>query len=74
MIYAVILFCALAISPVDCDEVHASHYEKVPGGHELPYTCLKQAWAWANDHGIIAAAGEYPKIRCSRHEFGGRVG
>jgi len=33
----------------------------VPGGNELPFN-------------VEIKAGEYPKIRCSRHEFGSRVG
>ncbi len=74
MLYAVILFCALGVQPADCDEVRASHYERVPGGHELPFNCFMQAQAWAAEHGLEPAAGEYPKVRCSHHEFGSRVG
>ncbi len=72
--FALILFCALSVSPQDCDEVSASHYERVPGEHTMPFTCLKQAAAWAAEHELVPGPGEYPKIRCSRHEFGGRVG
>lgn len=74
MLHAVILFCRLAIAPVDCDEVHASRYERVPGGHTMTFMCLYAAQVWAAEHGIAPAEGEYPKVRCSRTEFGGRVG
>lgn len=74
MMYAVILFCALSVSARDCDEVTAKRFEHVPGGNALPFMCLKEAEAWAAEHGIVPGPGEYPKIRCSRHEFGARVG
>ena len=43
-------------------------------GASLPFMCLKQGQEWAADHGIEPQAGEYMKVRCSRSEFGGRVG
>ena len=70
---AILLFCTLALSPVDCDEVTARHYERVPGT-ALPFMCLKQGQEWAAEHGIEPQAGEYMKVRCSRSEFGGGVG
>jgi hypothetical protein len=51
----------------------AHRYERVPGGNELPFMCQRSAEIWAAEH-VEIKAGEYPKIRCSRHEFGSRVG
>jgi hypothetical protein len=47
--------------------------KRVPGGNELPFMCQRSAEIWAAEH-VEIKAGEYPKIRCSRHEFGSRVG
>lgn len=71
---AILLFCVLSISPQDCDEVSASHYERVPGEYALPFTCLREAQFWVGEHELVPAPGEYLKVRCSRSEFGGRVG
>jgi len=40
---------------------------------QLPFMCQRSAEIWAAEH-VEIKAGEYPKIRCSRHEFGSRVG
>lgn len=74
MMYAIILFCQLTVAAADCDEVSARAYERVPGGHELPFNCFKQAEVWAAEHELAPRGGEFAKVRCSRHEFGARVG
>ena len=74
MLYAVILFCSLATSPLDCDEVSASRWERVPGGNSLPFSCFANAEIWAAEHGLAPQKGEYSKVRCSAHEFGARIG
>ena len=52
MLYAVILFCSLATLPVDCDEVSAFRWERVPGGNSLPFSCFANAEIWAAEHGL----------------------
>jgi hypothetical protein len=74
MLYAIILICSLNVSPLDCDKVTARLWENVPGGNELPQMCMMRAQVWAAEHGITPRDGEYPKVNCSRHEFGARVG
>jgi hypothetical protein len=74
VLYAVILFCSLATSPVDCDEVSASRWERVPGGNSLLFRCFANAEIWAAEHGLAPQKGEYSKVRCSAHEFGPRIG
>jgi hypothetical protein len=71
---AIILYCALAISPQDCDTTTARRFEHVPGTVAMPTMCLRNAEVWAAEHGLSAGPGEYAKTRCSRSEFGGRVG
>ena len=74
MLYAVILFCSLATLPVDCDEVSAFRWERVPDGNSLPFSCFASAEIWAAEHGLAPQKGEYSKVRCSAHEFGARIG
>lgn len=74
MMYAIILFCSVTVAAADCDEVSARAYERVPGGHELPFNCFKQAEVWAAEHHLTPRDKEFTKVRCSRSEFGGRVG
>jgi hypothetical protein len=69
-----ILICSLNVSPLDCDKVTARLWENAPGGNELPQMCMMRAQEWAAEHGITPRDGEYPKVNCSRHEFGARVG
>jgi hypothetical protein len=73
MLYAIVLICGLSTPHLNCDETTAHRYERVPGGNELPFMCQRSAEIWAAEH-VEIKAGEYPKIRCSRHEFGSRVG
>jgi hypothetical protein len=74
VLYAIVLFCALAVSPENCDEGSASHYEHVPGGNTQSLGCFMQAETWVAEHGITPNPGEYAKVRCSRHEFGHPTG
>lgn len=71
---AIILFCLLSIAPQDCDKTNAQRWESVPGTYELPFVCHYQAQIYAAEHNLAPLSGEYPKVRCSRHEFGARVG
>src|SRR5215472_697027 len=89
MLYAIVLICGLSTPHLNCDETTAHRYERVPGcrwpvgwptreikrscGNELPFMCQRSAEIWAAEH-VEIKADEYPKIRCSRHEFGSRVG
>ena len=73
MLYDIVLICGLSTPHLNCDETTAHRYERVPGGNELPFMCQRSAEIWAAEH-VEIKAGEYPKIRCSRHEFGSRVG
>jgi hypothetical protein len=73
MLYAIILVCALGIEPQNCDEASAKSWERAPEGSALPFACFKNGQAWAAEH-VQVRAGEYLKVRCSRHEFGRRVG
>jgi hypothetical protein len=66
MLYAIVLICGLSTPHLNC-------YERVPGGNELPLMCQRSAEIWAAEH-VEIKADDYPKIRCSRHEFGSRVG
>ena len=74
MLYAIVLFCSLNIAPMNCDEASAARYEHVPGGKALPVMCFREAQMWVAEQGIEPAAGQYAKVRCSRHEFGHPVG
>ena len=73
MFFAMLLVCALSVVPTDCHETSAKHYERAPGGHSLPFTCLAQGQEWAAEN-MTVPEGAYLKVRCSRHEFGARVG
>src|SRR5262249_31499103 len=74
MLYAIVLFCSLNIAPMNCDEASAARYEHVPGGNALPVMCFREAQMWVAEQGIEPGAGQYTKVRCSRHEFGHPVG
>jgi hypothetical protein len=55
------------------DKNDAEHESVVGGAEGAGLMCQRSAEIWAAEH-VEIKAGEYPKIRCSRHEFGSRVG
>jgi hypothetical protein len=54
---------AHSISPVDCDEVSDSRFERVPGGSAVPFTCMKSAEVWLAEHGLRPGLGDCSKVR-----------
>jgi hypothetical protein len=51
MLYAIGLICGLSTPHLNCDEITAHRYERVPGGNELPFMCQRSAEIWAADTG-----------------------
>lgn len=74
--FTVVLFvCALAVKPIDCNELTAVHVLMGPDcKNEIACAMVSQAYLASTELGRTITESEYLKIRCERKSYPTLVG
>jgi hypothetical protein len=66
MLKALILICAVATSPDQCDMAHARDVLQTPVQSAMPMVCLREGQAYAASVDYPFRDDEYPMVVCHR--------